>query len=45
MSNVIMKTAVATLSSIPVIKESANFKYIKGEFTDQSAVATARYSL
>ena len=33
MSNVIMKTAVATLSSIPVIKESANFKYIKGEMT------------
>jgi len=33
MSNVIMKTAVASLSSIPVIKESANFKYIKGEMT------------
>lgn len=33
MSNVIMKTAIATLSTIPVIKESANFKYIKGEMT------------
>jgi len=33
MSNVILKTAVATLSTIPVIKESANFKYIKGEMT------------
>lgn len=30
MANVIMKAAVATISTIPVIKNSANFKYIKG---------------
>lgn len=32
-SNIIMRTAVASLSAIPVIKESANFKYIKGNMT------------
>ncbi len=32
-SNIIMKAAIASLSSIQVIKESANFKYIKGSMT------------
>lgn len=32
-SNIIMKTTVASLSTISVIKESANFKYIKGDMT------------
>lgn len=33
MSNVILKAAVAALSSLPVIKESANFDYLKGAMT------------
>ncbi len=33
MANFIMKSAVAALSTIPVIKDSANFKYIKGNMT------------
>ena len=33
MSNVILKTAVAALSTLPVIKESANFDYLKGDMT------------
>ena len=33
MSNVILKAAVAALSSVPVIKESANFDYLKGAMT------------
>lgn len=33
MANVIMKATVATLSTVPVVKNSANFKYIKGNMT------------
>lgn len=33
MSNIILKAAVAALSSIDVIKQSANFDYIKGDMT------------
>ena len=33
MSNIILKAAVAALSSVDVIKQSANFDYIKGNIT------------
>ena len=34
-----------TTDNAAMIAVTGYFKYIKGEFTDQSAVATARYSL
>ena len=31
--NAVMKTALAAISTVPVVKNSANFEYIKGEMT------------